>query len=287
MNSYWQNQSISCLVPNLRQKEKFNDVPTIFSLNSVVSFLLSNCFSPLSISWFRFAYLSFVKMLNTISIFLFSNSFSRDQNECSSWAGFVLKALYTKPSLVMFFSFLRIRVSYCWVFRWILVSCLNPLSLYNISKLYLLIFYISHWWLLFPLLFKQIFEAWELMIFVESDVNMVHIRPENIFFMSLRSQKFRVRKSKAQASHEICSAVLFQDCNGDSSFWLTCWTHAPELSVHCMSQSSFQHPLPLENVSRCYHSNKKLQPLLAIILCNQRHLKGTFRLPLCKTVLKM
>lgn len=128
--------------------------------------------------------------------FLFSNSVSRDQNECSSWAGFVLKALYTKPSLVMFFSFLRIRVSYCWVFRWILVSCLNPLSLYNISKLYLLIFYISQW-LLFPLSDEQIFEAWELMIFyVDSDVNMVHIRLENTFFCVLGSQKCRVRKSK-------------------------------------------------------------------------------------------
>lgn len=124
-------------------------------------------------------------------LFLFSNSASRDQNERSFWAGFVWKVLYTKPSLVMFFSFLRIRVSYCWVFRWILVSCLNPLSLYNISKLYLLLVYIIRCWFSF----KQIFKAWELMTFhVESNVNMAHIRLENTFFFVLSSQKCRVRK---------------------------------------------------------------------------------------------
>lgn len=69
------------------------------------------------------------KVLNEVPILIFSNFVSRDQNKCSSWAGFVWRASRTKAAIVMAFPFLIIGVSYCWVFRsflarhsWILLA---------------------------------------------------------------------------------------------------------------------------------------------------------------------
>lgn len=60
---------------------------------------------------------------------------------------------------------------------------------------------------------------------------------------------------------------------------LTCWMHilhTPELSMHYMSQSViFTTSSASWEPQFFVNSNDKLQPLLAIILCNQRQLNGT------------
>lgn len=70
-------------LPNLRQKEKFNDVLTILVQHGFFFFIKQLFLLTLN-KLAQICLFCPVKMLNEIPIFIFSNFVSRDQNECSS-----------------------------------------------------------------------------------------------------------------------------------------------------------------------------------------------------------